>query len=179
VAQMVLLFVAGLAVVLGFLIDNEDLLTLGVPLQVAATVILLVRHRSSLRPAEWGPGAVPKFVRTAVLGLVAVVIFIAYVVSQFVAGADFNEFVNVLVAMDHANFLLVMTSLIFAMLSRGSDVTDRTAMVVYLGLLVGTVGFVFGLVLEAAVLKRIFTPILGLALLYGIFTYLRAPERTT
>ena len=179
VAQMVLLFVAGLAGGLGFLMDNEDLLTLGVPLQVVATVILLVRHRSRLRPAEWGPGAVPKFVRTAVLGLVAVVIFIAYVVSQFVAGADFNEFVNVLVAMDHANFLLVMTSLIFAMLSRGSDVTDRTAMMVYLGLVVGTVGFVFGLVLEAAVLKRIFTPILGLALLYGIFTYLRAPERTT
>jgi hypothetical protein len=112
-------------------------------------------------------------------GLVAVVIFIAYIVSQFVAGVDLNEFVNVLVAMDHANFLLVMTSLIFAMLARGSDVKDRSAMVIYLGLLIGTIGFVTGLVLDLAILKRIFTPILGLALLHGIFTYLRAPERTT
>ena len=179
VAQMALIFAAGLITVIGFLFDNEQILTFGVPLQVIGTVILLVRHRHQLRPASWGPGAVPKFVRTAVIGLVAVVVFIAYVVSQFVAGVEFESFVHVLVAMDHTNFLLVMTSLIFAMLAKGWEVSDRASLIIYTGLVVGSVGFVIGLVLEEAMLKRVFTPILGLALLYGIVTYLRAPERAT
>jgi hypothetical protein len=179
VVQMILIFLAGLSIVIGGLLANEQLLQLGVPLQIVGTLILLWRHRSRLGASHWGPGVVPKFVRTAVLGLIAVVAFIAYIVNQFVAGAEFTELVHVLVAMDHLNFLLVMTSLIFAMVAKGSQVSDRAAQIVYWGLVVGAVGFVFGLVLESAVLKRIFTPILGLALLHGIFTYLRAPERTT
>jgi hypothetical protein len=120
---------------------------------------------------------VPKFVRTSVIGLVAVVALIAYLVSQFVSGAEFTDLVHVLVAMDHVNFLLVMTSLIFAMMARAAQVSDQTGMVVYLGLVIGTVGFALGLILQQDLLKRIFTPILGLALLYGIFIYWRAPER--
>jgi uncharacterized membrane protein YuzA (DUF378 family) len=34
-----------------------------------------------------------------------------------------------------------------------------------------------GIFTENATLKRIFTPILGLALLYGIYTYLTAKEK--
>lgn len=178
VVQMALIFLAGLVIVVGILFDVESLLQLGVPLQIAGTVILLVRHRSRLGPSTWGPGVTPKLVRTAVIGLIVVVVLIAYVVSQFIAGTDFAEFVNVLVAMDHVNFLLVMTSLIFAMMSRGSAVSDRSAMVIYLGLTIGVVGFALGLILDQVMLKRVFTPILGLALLHGIFTFLRARDRT-
>ena len=176
-AEMYLIFLAGLSVVLGFLFDNEQLLTLGVPLQIVGTVILLVRHRSRLGPSNWGPGTTPKFVRTAVIGLVAVVAFIAYLVPKLVSGEPFEDFVHVLLAMDHTNFLLVMTSLIFAMMFKGSDVTERSARIVYWGLVVGVVGFVVGLVLEEEILKRTFTPILGVALLYGIATVLGARER--
>lgn len=42
---------------------------------------------------------------------------------------------------------------------------------------IGVVGFLVGLITESAVLKRIFTPILGVAILYGIYVHLRAePE---
>jgi hypothetical protein len=179
VVQMILVFLAGLSIVIGGLVANEQLLQLGVPLQIVGTLILLWRHRARLGVSHWGPGVVPKFVRTAVIGLVAVVAFVAYIVNQFVSGAEFTEVVHVLVAMDHINFLLVMTSLIFAMMARGSEVSETAAQVIYGGLVVGAIGFVFGLVLESAALKRVFTPILGLALLYGIITYLRAPERRT
>jgi hypothetical protein len=177
VVQMILVFLAGLSIVIGGLVANEQLLQLGVPLQILGTLILLWRHRARLGASHWGPGVVPKFVRTAVIGLVAVVAFVAYIVNQFVGGAEFTEVVHVLVAMDHTNFLLVMTSLIFAMMARGSEVSEPAAQVIYWGLVAGAVGFVFGLVLESAPLKRVFTPILGVALLYGIFTYLRASER--
>jgi hypothetical protein len=176
-AQMFIIFVAGLAVVIGSLVENEQILTLGVPLQIVGTLILLVRHRSRLGPSNWGPGTAPKLVRTAVIGLVAVVAFIAYLVPKLVSGEPFEDFVHVLLAMDHTNFLLVMTSLIFAMMMRGSEVSEGSARIVYLGLVVGAAGFVVGLVLEEAILKRIFTPILGLALLYGIFTLFRARDR--
>jgi hypothetical protein len=42
---------------------------------------------------------------------------------------------------------------------------------------VGAVGFVIGLITESAPLKRTFTPILGLALLYGIYLHLTAKPR--
>jgi hypothetical protein len=173
---MLLLFIAGVVLVVAFLINNEQLLTLGVPLQVIATIILLARHWGRLAPREWGPGVVAKHVRTAVIGLVVVVGFVGYLISQIVAGVEFNDLLNVAIAMDHVNFLLVMTSLIFAMMARGSSVSERAANVVYWGLTVGVIGFVFGIVLEEAILKRIFTPILGLALLYGIYLYSTARE---
>ncbi|MGA7227043.1 MAG: hypothetical protein WBZ40_08285 [Acidimicrobiia bacterium] len=37
--------------------------------------------------------------------------------------------------------------------------------------------FAVGLIAESAPIKRVFTPILGLGLLYGIYTYLTAPTR--
>jgi hypothetical protein len=175
--QMLLFFVAGIVMVIGFLAGNEALIQLGVPLQIVGTVILLVRHRSLLMPSEWGPGVGPKLVRTAVVGLVAVVVLIAYLVVLLSGGAEFEELIPVLVAMDHVNFLLVMTSLIFAVLLRGHVVKESSAMIAYTGLVIGVVGFAIGILSDVTLLKRIFTPILGLALLHGIFTFLRAQPR--
>jgi hypothetical protein len=108
---------------------------------------------------------------------VAVVVLIAYLVVLLSGGAEFEELIPVLVAMDHVNFLLVMTSLIFAVLLRGHVVKESSAMIAYTGLVIGVVGFAIGILSDVTLLKRIFTPILGLALLHGIFTFLRAQPR--
>ena len=173
-----LLLVAGVVLVLGFLLSIEGLLQLGVPLQVIGAIILLGRHGRRLAPSQWAGETERKFVRVAVLGLVAVVVLIAYLISQIVGGADFNDLFGVAIAMDHINFLLVSTSLIFAMMSRGSVVSETANRVIFWGLTVGVVGFAVGLLAESTLTKRIFTPILGLALLHGIFTYLRAEPAT-
>ena len=173
-AQMLLLLVAGVVLVLGFLLNIEGLLQLGVPLQVIGAIILLGRHGKRLAPSQWAGDTEHKFVRVAVLGLVAVVVLIAYLISQIVGGAEFADLFGVAIAMDHINFLLVSTSLIFAMMSRGSIVSETANRVIFWGLTIGVVGFAVGLIAESTVTKRIFTPILGLALLHGIFTYLRA-----
>ena len=175
--QMVLLVLAGLLTVVGFLADIEPLIQVAVPLQVVATVMLLVRHRSRLGPANWGPGLGPKLVRTAVVGLVAVVILVAALVVQLSGGADIAELSPILLTMDHTNFILVMTSLIFAILLLNSDVRERLVTIAYAAIVVGTVGFAAGILLESAILKRVFTPILGLGLLHGIFTFLMARPR--
>lgn len=172
--QMLLVLVAGVVLVVGFLVDNESMLQLGVPLQVLGAIILLVRHGGRLAPSGWSGLTSAKFVRVAVLGLVAVVALIAYLISEIVGGSEFTDLLNVALAMDHLNFLAVSTSLIFAMMAMGSDVSERVNKVIFWGLTVGVTGFAVGLIIEEAVVKRIFTAILGLALLHGISTYLRA-----
>lgn len=172
--QMLLLLLAGVVLVLGFLTGAEELLQLGVPLQVLGALILLGRHGKRLAPSQWAGSTDRKFVRIAVLGLVAVVALIAYLISQILSGVEFADLFGIALAMDHINFLLVSSSLIFAMMARGSAVSETANKVIFWGVTVGTIGFAVGLIAESAITKRIFTPILGLALLHGIFTYLRA-----
>jgi predicted membrane protein len=67
-----------------------------------------------------------------------------------------------------------MTNLVFAMMTIAFLVSDTANRIIFWGINAGVVGFAIGLMSESAVLKRIFTPILGLTLLYGIWTYLTA-----
>jgi hypothetical protein len=181
-AQMISMFLAGLAAMLGVLFAIEPLLALNVPLEIVAIGLVLWRLRGQLRPAEWraGPG---RFVRTSLIALVPVVVLTAVVIQQFVSGADFPDFAHVLVALDHTNFLLVVTGLILAMMTAGSTVSAVSSAVMYYGLVIGASGFIAGLLAQSTVLKRTFTPILGLVLLHAIFTLLiadtaeRVPEK--
>jgi hypothetical protein len=174
--QMILIFLAGVLGLVGFLIDNEMLLQLNVPLEVMGLIILLVRLRRYLAPSQWGGSIVEAMPRVAVIGLLVGIALLAYVVSLFVGGSEFEEIEHWLIALDHVNFVAVVTNLIFAMMSLASQVTERANRIIFWGTNVGIAGFVAGLVSENATLKRIFTPILGLALLFGIYTYLTADE---
>jgi predicted membrane protein len=174
---MSLIFLAGLFGMVGLLIGNDALLQSNVPLEVVGLGILIWRLRAHLAPAAWG-GSVPGIMtRTAVVGLVLGVALLAYVVSLFVAETPFEDVVPWLVAMDHINFIMVMTNLIFAMMATASAVSDSANRLIFWGANTGVLGFAVGIFTENTALKRIFTPILGLALLYGIYTYLTAKEK--
>lgn len=174
--QMLLIFLAGVLGLVGFLLDNEMLLQLNVPLEVAGLIILLVRLRSFLAPSQWGGSIVEAMPRVSVIGLVVGIGLLAYVVSLFVGGSEIEEIEHWLIALDHVNFIVVITNLIFAMMAVASDVSERANRIIFWGTNVGIAGFVAGLGSESTTLKRIFTPILGLALLFGIYTYLTADE---
>jgi hypothetical protein len=174
--QMLLIFLAGLLGMIGFLTDNDALIQGNVPLEIVGLIILLVRLRKELAPSQWGGSIVNAMPRVSVIGLVVGLGLLAYVVSLFVGGEEFEEIVPWLIALDHTNFIVVVTNLIFAMMAMASDVSERANRIIFWGTNVGVAGFIAGLVTESATLKRIFTPILGLALLYGIFTYLTAKE---
>jgi hypothetical protein len=177
VVQMSLIFLAGLFGMLGLLLDNPVLLQSNVPLEVVGLGILIWRLRSLLAPSQWG-GPVPGIMtRTAVIGLILGVALLAYVVSLFVAETPFEEVVPWLLAMDHINFIMVMTNLIFAMMATVSAVSESANRLIFWGANTGVLGFAVGIFTENATLKRIFTPILGVALLYGIYTYLTAEEK--
>lgn len=176
VAQMVLVFLAGFLGMLGLLFDFTPLIVANVPLEVIGILIVLWRLRRHLVPSAWTAGP-SRFTRTAVLGLIPTVALTAMVVQNFAAGKELTDFQNILVALDHTTFLLVATMLILAMMISGSEVSETGAAVMYYGVLIGAAGFVVGLLAESPVLKRIFTPILGLALLHAIITLVRAKGR--
>jgi hypothetical protein len=73
---------------------------------------------------------------------------------------------------------MVMTNLIFAMMAISSAVSESANRIIFWGVNTGVLGFAVGLFTENATLKRIFTPILGLSLLFGIYTYLTAKEES-
>ena len=174
--QMTLIFLAGVLGMLGLLLDNDAMLQSNVPLEVIGLVILIWRLRRYLAPSQWGESVAGAMVRTAVVGLVLGVALLAYVVSLFVSGADFEEITPWLVALDHINFIMVATNLIFAMMAVGSVVSESANRLIYWGVNIGVLGFAVGIFTENATLKRIFTPILGLTLLYGIYVYLSAKD---
>lgn len=178
VTQMLLLFVAGLLFVIGSLFGVDALLQAAGALQLVGAIVLIVRFRRELAPSQWGGPPVNQFVRTAVLGMIVSVALIVYLIGQLSSGKEFEDIMGLGLAFDHINFLMVLTNLIFAMMIAASVVSDRVNRLVFWGLNIGVAGFAVGLAAESAALKRVFTPILGLALLYGIWTYSTAPDRT-
>ncbi len=180
VVQMLLLFVAGILLVIGFLLDQEAIYSLGVPLQIVGAIFLVVRFRKQLAPAQWGGPVMNRFVRTPIVGLLIVVALIAYLISQFLGGAEFEEIAPIAITFDHVNFLMVVTNLLFGMMVVATTVSERAARAIFWGLNLGAVGFAIGILSENAVLKRIFTPLLGVALIYAIWLFLTAkPAETT
>ena len=174
VVQMLLLFVAGLSFVAGSLFAVDPLLQGAGALQLLGALVLIGRFRRQLAPSQWKGPVENLFVRTAVVGMIVVVALVVYLISQLSGGAEFEEILPVALAFDHINFIMVVTNLFFAMMAIGSKVSATANKVIFWGVNVGVLGFAVGLITEEAVIKRIFTPILGLALLHGIFTYLRA-----
>lgn len=177
VTQMLLLFTAGLLFVAGSLFAVEPLLQVAGAMQLLGALFLIGRFRRELAPSQWGGDVVNRYVRMAILGLVLAVILIVYLISQVSTGTDFAELTPVLLAFDHLNFIMVMTNLIFAMMLTASMVSDSVSRLLFWGINIGVAGFAVGLITESATVKRVFTPILGLALLYGIYVFFRAPER--
>lgn len=178
--QMILMFLAGLFGMLGFLLDTEGLLIASTPLQVVGLLIFLWRMRRELAPSKWRAGAEALMLRASIVGLVVAVVLTAVVVNKFVSAGDvdedalFSELMPYLLALDHSTFVLVVTNAIFAMMTAASAISEKSNRVVFYGVNIGVVGFIVGLITESTPLKRTFTPILGLALLYGIYLYLTA-----
>ncbi len=177
VVQMLLLFVAGLLFVGGSLFEVDALLQAAGAMQLVGALVLIGRFRRELAPSHWSGPTVNKFVRIAVLGMLVSVGLVVYLISQLSTGKEFTEILNVALAFDHINFVMVLTNLIFAMMAMAAAVPEKVNRVVFWGVNIGVAGFAVGLISESSVVKRIFTPILGLALLYAVYRYSMAPAR--
>lgn len=184
--QMWLLFVAGIVINIGFISGkDEELAGPANLLMIVAGLMMLWRSRSMLLPAGWKGAGVGAFPRLSLLFLVAYLVLLTILVSWLISGSiDFDAMTDsqlgLLLAFDHTMFIGVMTNVLFGVLAvnlAGERVALGNRILLW-GVNVGIVGFAIGLISVTAVLKRTFTPLMGLALLVGIWVYFAEMRRS-
>jgi hypothetical protein len=78
-------------------------------------------------------------------------------------------------ALDHMMFIGVMSSSLFAMVRAATpQVGGQAVRVLFLAMNVGIAGFALGLIADVTILKRIFTPIMGAGILFGVAVFVTA-----
>jgi len=179
VAQMVLPFLGGITLTIGALLDNFGLIALNVPLEVAGVIIYLVRLRQPVLQAAWMKGSQERYYAVSVIFLIANVGLLATLIMGVITG-KYEDFALIpiwlIFAMDHAMFIGVMTNGLFGLAYEVS--WDRRSLwpwadqAIFWTMNISIVGFVVGLMLDAAILKRIFSPIMGLGILIAIVVFI-------
>lgn len=166
-------FIAGIALVLGILLDLQPLLGLNLLGEVVGVAIVLVRLRRRIASAGSSGASSGRHGAASILWLVPVVGLIVYLIANYIE--DFDRVpVRLLLALDHATFIGILTNGILGLLLVATA-TRRTIwgwadQLVFWGVNLGLVGFVIGLIADAPVIKRISTPVMGLAILLGLLT---------
>ena len=129
-------------------------------------------------PDGWRGAGAGAFPRIAALALVGALVLLTILISWLVADKiDFDALTEsqegLILSFDHSMFIGVMTNVLFGVLGTAivSARTVLTNRILLWGVNVGFVGFAIGLITTTQVLKRISTPIMGVALLYGIGAY--------
>jgi hypothetical protein len=180
-AQMWILFTAGMLANVGFLSRmEEELLGPANLLMIAGVVILVIRYRAELMPSGWRGAGTGAFPRVSSLFLVLYVILGTVLIAQVVSGSiDFDALTSsqegLLLGFDHSMFIGVMTNVLMGTIVLGglkrSEITmiDKIAL---WGINIGVLGFIIGLLTVSAPIKRISTPVMGLALLTAIGSYI-------
>ena len=166
-------FIAGIALVLGILLDVQPLLGLNLLGEVIGVAIVLVRLRRPIVGAGWSRPGPARFGAASIVWLVPVVGLIVYLIANYIE--DFDQVpVRLLLALDHATFIGILTNAILGLLlvatANRRTVWAWADQLVFWGVNLGLVGFVIGLIGDAPVLKRISTPVMGLAILLGLLT---------
>lgn len=168
------LFTGGIAANLAFILDAEALIQVATLLEVAAIIVFTVHMRGHLAPSAWRGGGADNFARLSSLFLIVGVVLLVYVVQLFVSGELDPETgagpVRVLTAFDHAMFIGVMTNALFAVVARATTKPPHGALIWLVN--GGVVIFLLGLIADTDVLIRIGAPVMGLALIYGVYMYL-------
>jgi len=179
--QVILLFLAGLVLTVGALLNNIAIISANVPLEIAAMIIYVIRLGRRVARARWLDGGPERLYGASAAFLVANVALLTYLIVAVVTGAygtppDFSRIPPWLIfAMDHAMFIGVMTNALFALTAEATW-TQRARWpwadhLIFWGMNVGLVGFVVGLMQNSGALKQIFTPIMGTGILIGVITY--------
>ncbi len=174
IVQVILPFLGGLALTVGALFNIFALLLLNVPLEILGVLIFLWRIGPRLVRLPWLKGSGERLAGISVLFIAINVGLIAYLIVTY--AEDFESIPPWLIfALDHAVFIGVMTNGLFALIYLAT-VSQRSILawsdhVLFWGMNIGLVGFVVGLITQEAVIKRIFSPIMGASILLAMVAY--------
>lgn len=172
--QVSLLFIGGLSLVAGALFDILPLIILNVPFEIIGVLIYLRRVGRKTGSALWSGRGSDKLFGASALFLVINVGILVYLIVSY---ADNFEAVplGLVFAMDHVMFIGVMTNVLFGLVGELTRQRQRlypfADAVLFWGMNIGLVGFALGLLLEVSLLKILFTPLMGLAIIIGVVVF--------
>ena len=185
VAQMWLIFVAGAVLVLAFILDNEELLGPATLMELVGVGIVIGRLRSHMKPSGWSGAGVGAYARLSLVFLVANMFVFTYLLSLIISEtADIDALTpseaGLILTLDHLMFVGVMTLAWFGVMAKGThpDGLQTVDKVVLYGVGFGVTAFGIGLIAVEASIKRVATPVLGVALLIGIGMYIMEMRRS-
>lgn len=181
--QMILPFVGGGFVAVGLLLDAPPLIGLSLPFELAGVGIFIRRMWPSIRAIEWRAPSPGRFATVATAAIAVDLALFVYLVVRNSGDLDKAPQYQIL-ALDHVMFIGVMTNsilaLLFALLAGRTNWLAPVQHVVFFGMNIGLAGFAVGLFFDVTILKQVFTPVLGAALLIAIaavsLTLLRGPR---
>jgi hypothetical protein len=178
IIQVGLLFLGGVLITIGALLNVQALLGAFIPAELAAVIIYCVRLGPQLRRINWlAPTSDRHFglvVPYLILNLVLLIWLITGVVTKAYARFELIPLWLVF-AFDHTMFIGVMSNSIFGLIQQASRGAKRfwpwAEQVVFWGMNGGMIGFVLTLATDQRGLEKLFTPIMGGSILVGIITY--------
>ena len=179
--QVGALFVGGLMLAGGAVSGNQVLVSLNLPLQLLAVGIFVARMARPVLATEWLARTPGRFFAAAAVFVVVDIAILMVLIAQLLSGAygpmtqDIELMaipVWLIFALDHAIFVGVMSNVIFGLAlvlaAARSTLWGWADDVVFWGMNVGLIGFAAGLAVESALLKQVFSPIMGAAIVVGL-----------
>ncbi len=168
IAQVLFPFVGGLTLILGAMYDIFALIVLNVPFMIVGVAIFLRRVGRRIGNALWVGSGSARLLGMSALFLVVNIGIIVYLIVNY--ADDFAAIpLGLVFAMNHVMFIGVLTNALFGLV--GELHPERKGLypfaepLIFGGMNIGLVGFAFGLILDATILKVVFTPIMGLSII--------------
>jgi hypothetical protein len=175
--QVLLLFIGGLLLAVGVLLNIQALLGTFIPLDLIALTIFLVRVGPRLATVPWAAAGSARHYAIAVPWAVVNLLLTIWFVLLFIgAKGDFSKLnQGILIGADHSIFLGVMTNMAFGLMhdfaKNRPQVWPWAEQVIFWVLNLALAGFVLSLVTQAQWAEKFFTPFQGLAILVGIVAF--------
>ncbi|MBK9342680.1 MAG: hypothetical protein IPN07_06465 [Dehalococcoidia bacterium] len=172
IIQMVFPFAGGVCLMLSILLDIVPLAPIAILLQIAGMGIFIKRMWPHFRSVDLMQPSPGRHALMAAIGLLFVIGLAQYIVIKYEGDFDLAP-ENQLLALDHSQFIGLMTNSIFAMLMAATigKRGNRLDQVIFVAVNLGIIGFAAGLLSDATFLKRVSTPVMGAGLYLGLAVY--------
>ncbi|HZJ50215.1 MAG TPA: hypothetical protein VFF07_05040 [Actinomycetota bacterium] len=177
--QIGLPFIGGICVTAGLLADSPPLISLSLPFEVIGVGIFVKRLWPGLRRVDRARATSGFVASPTVLWLVLNIMMFIYLIVRFQGDLD-DVRPGLFLALDHMMFIGVISNSLFAQVRAAApDAKPAAVRVLFYAMNVGLAGFVLGLLADTAILKQIFTPLMGLGILHGIALFTMALRKPT
>lgn len=175
--QIVALFLGGLVLSVGALVGAIQVAGgLNLVGELIGVAIFVARMAGPVGRAPWFRASADRLFGIAAIFVVIDILILAYLIYGVISGAYGEDLTSIpawlVFALDHAIFVGVMSNLIFGLVMLATDTGSRAWAwaddVIFWGMNIGMIGFVVGLAMDSPEIKRVSSPVMGVAILIGL-----------